>query len=573
MGALDPANDNDYWSFAARQGDRLVVDAERTSGGISPRFYVYNAAGQILVNGDSYGSFGSPSKSTAAAYAIPADGTYYVRMGNQGGTGSYQFRVDLGRSVQLEPYDFGQANNSTGVASALAYAAGAPGHLAASVAGSLYSGEGLDYYALGRLDPGNRVDVASRTISVSGLTYKVQVVGASMGVLPDADGSQQDNRATVTVAQNDDYYLKVEAISGAGIRGQYLVDVDVQDTVPPRITSVTGIPAEGGTVGLHLNPITLSFSEDVQTAGVNAATTWDLRAAGADDQFGTPDDVVYTLSRSGGSRSVSLTVADGPLQPGAYRFTARAAGLLDRFGNPLDGDGDGTGGDDLVRTFAVAIPAGQVLESRSNDSIPAATPLPLAEDPAGSGFLTSLIAVGALDPANDNDYWSFAARQGDRLVVDAERTSGGISPRFYVYNAAGQILVNGDSYGSFGSPSKSTAAAYAIPADGTYYVRMGNQGGTGSYQFRVDLGRSVQLEPYDFGQANNSTGVASALAYAAGRRGTWRPAWPGRSTRARGWTTTRWAGSTRATGSTWPAARSPSAASPTRSRSSAPAWA
>ena len=286
-----------------------------------------------------------------------------------------------------------------------------------------------------------------------------------------------------------------------------------------RIDSISGIPVGGGTIGLVTNPIVLNFSEDLQTTGVNAVSTYVLRSAGADDQFDTGDDVLYTLTASGGSRSVSVRVTDGPLQPGRYQLTAQASGLIDRVGNPLDGDGDGAGGDDLVRTFAVAIPAGQVLESRSNDSIPAATPLPLAEDPAGSGFLTSLIAVGALDPANDNDYWSFAARQGDRLVVDAERTSGGISPRFYVYNAAGQILVNGDSYGSFGSPPKSTAAAYAIPADGTYYVRMGNQGGTGSYQFRVDLGRSVQLEPYDFGQANNSTGAASALAYAAGAPG------------------------------------------------------
>ena len=325
-GALDPGNDNDYWSFAAQQGDRLVVDAERTSGNISPRFYVYNAAGQILVNGDSYGNFGSPSKSTAPAYTIPADGTYYVRMGNQGGTGSYQFRVDLGRSVQLEPYDFGQANNSIAGASGLAYAAGAPGHLTASVAGSLYSGEGLDYYRLGRLDPGNRVDVASRAISVSGLTYKVQVVGATAGTLSDQDGSQADPRATVLITQADEYYLKIEANSGVGLRGQYLIDIDVQDTVPPRITSVTGIPAEGDTVGLHLNPITLNFSEDLQTAGVNAAATYELRAAGPDAAFGTADDVVYTLSRSGGSRSVSLTVADGPLQPGAYRFTAQPRG-------------------------------------------------------------------------------------------------------------------------------------------------------------------------------------------------------------------------------------------------------
>src|SRR5207244_3025301 len=138
----------------------------------------------------------------------------------------------------------------------------------------------------------------------------------------------------------------------------------------------------------------------------------ELRSAGPDDQFGTGDDALYTLSPSGGSRSVSIRVTDGPLQPGRYHFTVHASGLLDRFGNSLDGNGDGTGGDDLVRSFGVVIPASQQLESRSNDSIPAATPLPISEDPAGSGFWTSSIALGVIDPAGDNDYWSFPAKAG-----------------------------------------------------------------------------------------------------------------------------------------------------------------
>src|SRR5207237_384256 len=139
--------------------------------------------------------------------------------------------------------------------------------------GSLYSQEGLDYYWAGRLDAGNAVRVTSRTIGVSTLNYKVQVVGKTVGLLPDADGSQLDNHASATITQSDDYYVKVEAIGGVGMRGQYLVDLDELDTVPPKITSVGGIPAEGGTIGLYLNPITVNFSEDLQAAGVNAAST------------------------------------------------------------------------------------------------------------------------------------------------------------------------------------------------------------------------------------------------------------------------------------------------------------
>ena len=39
-----------------------------------------------------------------------------------------------------------------------------------------------------------------------------------------------------------------------------------------------------------------------------------------------------------------MRVTDGPLQPGQYCFTAHASGLLDRVGNVLDGNADGTGG-------------------------------------------------------------------------------------------------------------------------------------------------------------------------------------------------------------------------------------
>ena len=84
---------------------------------------------------------------------------------------------------------------------------------------------------------------------------------------------------------------------------------------------------------------------------------------------------------------------------------------MDRFGNPLDGNADGTGGDDLVRFFTVD--SGQRLRAGEpqQQQHPGATPLPLFEDPAGSGFFTSSIAVGAIDPGGDSDYWSFNAQQ------------------------------------------------------------------------------------------------------------------------------------------------------------------
>ena len=149
-----------------------------------------------------------------------------------------------------------------------------------------------------------------------------------------------------------------------------------------------------------------------------------------------------------------------------------------------------------------------MLENRSNNSIPAATPLPLFEDPAGSGFLTSSIAVGAIDPGGDSDYWSFPAQQGDQLIIDWRRPRAALRPRFIVYNAAGQTLSTATLGARFGSPAQDHQRGLHHPGH-RHLLRAGcwtDEPATqpGSYQFRLDLGRGVQLEPYDLNFANNS---------------------------------------------------------------------
>ena len=45
------------------------------------------------------------------------------------------------------------------------------------------------------------------------------MVGGTVGLMPDDDGSQTDAQASVTITQSDEYYLKVEHISGRGHAG------------------------------------------------------------------------------------------------------------------------------------------------------------------------------------------------------------------------------------------------------------------------------------------------------------------------------------------------------------------
>ena len=195
-------------------------------------------------------------------------------------------------------------------------------------------------------------------------------------------------------------------------------------------------------------------------------------------------------------------------------------------------------------------------EVEPNDTLAQATVLPFVEDPVGSGFFSSNTALGVIDPAGDNDYWSFDAKAGDRLAFELDRTSGGNGQRVIISDAAGGTIFDTTSggYSWFGSPPKTTPPPVTIPADGTYYARVLNwpgYSGVWTYQLRVDLGRAVQLEPYDW-NFYTKTSTTPATSHWSCRRAhpdTWSRRWPARCTRRTAWTISRWADSIRATGS------------------------
>ena len=184
------------------------------------------------------------------------------------------------------------------------------------------------------------------------------------------------------------YRSHTAAAGTAGLLSHYVLQVDVVETVPPAVVSVS-LPAEGTVSPDVIDPFTVTFSKDMAPATVNDGANLDLRAGGADGQFGTADDRVYHVVSCGytSGTNARYRVADGPLPPGAYRFTA-TAGLTDRAGAPLT---------PYVRAFTLTALTPYVLESSSNDSFATATPL----GPAGIGFsgtFTAGPAVSALEP-------------------------------------------------------------------------------------------------------------------------------------------------------------------------------
>jgi len=130
---------------------------------------------------------------------------------------------------------------------------------------------------------------------------------------------------------------------------------------PPVLKSTQGMPAEGSTVFPDdADEFTVVFSQVMDPATVNNNANFQMRAAGPDDIFGTSDDVIYTLSTPTnymfGTNSLTFQVSGPPFIDGLHRIRLVSGGLTNPFGTPLDGDGNGTGGDDFVRNFSIGIP-------------------------------------------------------------------------------------------------------------------------------------------------------------------------------------------------------------------------
>ena len=134
---------------------------------------------------------------------------------------------------------------------------------------------------------------------------------------------------------------------------------------PPRITST--VVQNGRPQRSYLDQLQFDFSEEVNLAaliangsitsavtltnlGVHADTDPDQPVSLAASQFRYEFDANAGISRLTWSLE-SFVGTNASLADGFYRLTLDADMLRDSDGNPLDGDGNGTGGDDFVLSF------------------------------------------------------------------------------------------------------------------------------------------------------------------------------------------------------------------------------
>ena len=250
---------------------------------------------------------------------------------------------------------------------------------------------------------------------------------------------------------------------------------------------------------------------------------FDLREAGADGVFDTDDDQVMILGVRIDGRQLTFSVLNGPMLPGDYRFTMTPS-LTDVVGNPLDGNGDGVGGDAFVHDFTVDVPGNFVFEGLNNNSFATAAELTfisesLGDDPLPATLLrTAAYGRGSFGSnqattgsQNDIDYFKFSALEGDRVAINVDQLSGS-TPQFELFDPEGnRVVFVGSSEGPSGTAFLS---GRRLTLDGDYIIAVNRSTSSrfGDYQVRVDLARDVNME-FDANYSNNSTTSANGLGF------------------------------------------------------------
>jgi hypothetical protein len=107
---------------------------------------------------------------------------------------------------------------------------------------------------------------------------------------------------------------------------------------------------QNGGAGAHdaLDTLSLLFSENVTVVAEDLMLTF----GGADVNLSS---VVFDYDSSAGRATWNFTNL-APLAPGSYTATLNAGSVVDLSGTPLDGNADGTEGDNFVRSITVAPP-------------------------------------------------------------------------------------------------------------------------------------------------------------------------------------------------------------------------
>jgi uncharacterized repeat protein (TIGR01451 family) len=211
---------------------------------------------------------------------------------------------------------------------------------------------------------GQRISAAGAEVGAN--DFRISDMGpngdANFDALVPAVAYNTTNRESLVVWIGDDN-------TGGRVNDQYEVFGQRLELNPPRVTKVNSVAdtgdgnlAEGESTNAAITQLLITFSEAVSNTetipnyllvnngGNNTFQTSACGAAQGDDTA----ILINSANYSSATNTVTLTVNGGlPLPNDGYRLFACAANLTDADGNALDGNGDGTAGDDFIRNFSV----------------------------------------------------------------------------------------------------------------------------------------------------------------------------------------------------------------------------
>ena len=277
-----------------------------------------------------------------------------------------------------------------------------------------------------------------------------------------------------TIVSDGLCYVRVRDALGEGdLMRQYLLDINMKDTVIPYVVS-TSLPSQGTNSTVLVDRFTVDFSEEMDAGTVTNSANYELRSAGPDGVLDTSDDELYTLVPDYTSGlQATLVISDGPIQSGIVRFIAKT-GLRDRSSNPISAE--------YVCQFTLSNLEGYTLENRNNGSFASATPLGnvVAGETDGSFIAGNRFAVGdapyaiAVADFNGDGHVDFATADyySNGATVQLGRGDGSFLLSTNIYTGSYPVgieagLINNDAFPDLVVLNRNSDSATILLGDGT----------------------------------------------------------------------------------------------------------
>ncbi|ELP30379.1 C-type lectin [Rhodopirellula baltica SWK14] len=491
LGLNSHYGDQDYWTFDVAAASEITVRILGNGRGLS----LLDADENVLAS----------DSSVIDAASLPKAGQYFVRISGSRGSDAnapYQLSFDVSESIAMET-DSRQSNINPTTEDIEFNETTNP--RLAKVTGALAFGSDSpqDRFSLGTLNAGSTVSLRSILPHWSTLKPFVELYRGYERVL-DINVSEEVFEGTIAV--DGSYYAVVRADIGYGLHGQYILDIEINDDIAPKLLGTPGLPAADEVGDGLIGRFELNFSEDISLEN----DLIDLREAGADGQFDTDDDRPFhvELTSDGISSYFDVIVTDGPLDTGQFRLKLNAD-ITDLSGNTLDGDNA------VTQFFRLdAVDSTEIFEGFDNDQRDRATVLPLELDPTGTGFSrTPRSGVGLVATLSDTDWWKFEAEalQTARVSLTTEMIE---TMDLTITDSVGNSI--GVERSTHPQGDKSTMVnRFRVPRDGEYYIQIQKRFLISSeyqrdYELRVDTLAGPEMESRE--QANHFKGYGDTIA-------------------------------------------------------------